>query len=344
MKELGVIFIMKHFIKYVLIIRSKTFALISKFLRAIYRSLPLLIKRLILTRFYLIKSKKYRIVNNNDLPLPKEVFFELRTKCNGRCSFCAASIQTETRPDTVMEFELFNKVINELEILNYSGRVGFHVNNEPLIVPDLEKYIIIAREKLPNAWIQILTNGRSLTLNKADSLMQSEVNEISINHYNDKDFLNQSVPEKFITIKNEVIAKYYPKEYIKQGHGPENTDDKNIFRYNIFLRRENEILTNRAGTAPNKKPMSEKNILGFCERPFTQFNITTDGKVSQCCDDLYFDYPMGNLKKDSILDIWYGKQFEIARKSLLKNNRDSHPMCKTCDFIGVKGRIQKLTF
>ena len=291
-----------------------------------------------------MKSKKYRLIDNNHLPLPKEVFFELRTKCNGRCSFCAASIQTETRSDTVMEFKLFNKVVNELESLNYSGRIGFHVNNEPLIVPHLEKYIVIARKKLPNAWIQILTNGRSLTINKADSLMQSKVNEISINHYDDKDYFNQSIPVKFLTIKDKIITKYYPKKYIKQGHGPENTGKNNIFRYNIFLRRETEILTNRAGTAPNKKPISEKNILGFCERPFKQFNITTDGKVSQCCDDLYFDYPMGNLKENSILDIWFGKKFETARKSLLNNDRNSHPMCKTCDFIGVKGRLQKLNF
>ena len=35
------------------------------------------------------------------------VYFEIRTKCNSQCSFCAASIQNETRPDITMDFNLY---------------------------------------------------------------------------------------------------------------------------------------------------------------------------------------------------------------------------------------------
>jgi hypothetical protein len=38
-------------------------------------------------------------------------------------------------------------------------------------------------------------------------------------------------------------------------------------------------------------------------------------------------------------EIWFGKEFQAARKALLGNDRNGHPMCKACDFVGVKGRF-----
>lgn len=304
-----------------------------------FNLLPRMVQKSILYVHYSSNSKIYRLNDEDQFPLPNAVFFELRTKCTGRCSFCAASIQNEIRPDTVMEFDLYDKIISDLAGLDYSGRVAFHVNSEPLIVQNLEKYISIAREKLPKSWIQILTNGRSLTLRKAESLMKEKINEISVNHYNDADYQMQAIPERLITIRDEVISKYYPRKNIQCGHGPGNLSEESIFRYNIFLRRETEVLDNRAGNAPNKEIKASENMLGFCELPFNQINITTDGSVGLCCADLYFNNKMGNLKEQSISSIWNGKEFNAVRQALLSNNRKTNSLCVKCDFVGVKGKL-----
>ena len=78
-------------------------------------------------------------------PLFRTVFFELRTLCNSRCSFCAAAVQSESRPDATMPFELYARVIDELARIDYCGQIAYHVNNEPLLVPDLDRFVAHAR-------------------------------------------------------------------------------------------------------------------------------------------------------------------------------------------------------
>ena len=95
------------------------------------------------------------------------------------------------------------------------------------------------------------------------------------------------------------------------------------------------MLSSRAGTSPNK-PKPSRAVRGFCEHPFTQFNITADGTVSMCCADFLFSVPMGNVKNESMIEIWYGHQFTEVRKSLLRGDRNTVETCRQCDYYGSR--------
>ena len=278
-------------------------------------------------------------------PLFKAVYFEVRTRCNGRCEFCAASIQNDTRGDTMMPRETYDKVISQLKEINFSGRVTYHVNNDPLIFPHLVDFVDHARRELPHAWIQILTNGRILTVKKAENLIQAGINELSINYYmND---LDKDFPIKFYKIRYEVLPRYFNNNQIKEGHGPIRGEERE-FKFNLIKRNISDILTNRAGSAPNKKQKTSK-PRGFCDFPFNQFNITTDGRVSKCCAEFFFSDPMGNVNEEKILDIWEGEKFKHIRKYLLKGKRYVLEHCKNCDAYGVgrpylRSRVSKYIY
>ncbi len=266
-------------------------------------------------------------------PLFDSVFFEVRTRCNGTCSFCPASVQNDTREDRNMSKELYERIIKELKSIKFSGRIAYHMHSDPLIFPHLTDFVNYARQNLPNAWIQILTNGKVLTLKKAEDLLTAGINELSINYYNDD--LTANLPKVFQEIRNNLLLKYYKHEQIKTGHGFGTTLHGRIFRFNVIRRKANEILTSRAGNSPNKKEKS-KWARGFCEFPFTQLNITADGGVSKCCADFNCSDPMGNVNEKSLIDIWIGEKFEKVRQLLLKGNRDAIVTCKKCDFMGSK--------
>lgn len=265
-------------------------------------------------------------------PLFQVVYFEVRTRCNGRCEFCAASVQNDTRKDTLMSRETYDKVISQLKGINFSGRVAYHVNNDPLIFPHLLEFVDHARRELPKAWIQILTNGKNLTEREAENLVQAGINEITVNYYTndlDKDF-----PIRFHEIRNEILPKYYDHHQIKEGHGP-TKDGTKVIRFNLIKRNVSDVLTSRAGSAPNKKHKSNK-PMGFCEFPFTQFNITADGRVSKCCAEFFFSDPMGNVNEEKIIDIWEGERFNHFRKYLFKGKRGVLEHCKNCDEFGIR--------
>ena len=270
---------------------------------------------------------------NIDNKLFSTVYFELRTRCNGTCSFCAASVQNETRPDISMDFELYKKVIFELVDLNYKGKIGFHVNSEPLLIKNIDEYITFAREHLKDSWIQILSNGKSLNSVNGKKIINAGIDELSLNVYNDN--LKADLPKNIKKFEVEVLYKLFNKKQIYSGHVNRKPEGKFI-NYNIFRRLLTEVLTNRAGTSPNKK--SNKSIsgdYGFCEFPSEQFNITANGNVSQCCCDLSFSNIMGNIKNQSLKEVWSGEKFLELRKNLLNGNREDSPICSKCDFFGI---------
>ncbi|MBF0445910.1 MAG: radical SAM protein, partial [Magnetococcales bacterium] len=118
-----------------------------------------------------------------DPPLFDTVFFEVRTRCNGECAFCLAAVKTDPRKDETMAPELHKKVLQELKNINFQGRIAYHNNSDPLIFKDLTEFISVAREMFPQNRIQILTNGKALSINKAEKLIQAGIDELIINYY-----------------------------------------------------------------------------------------------------------------------------------------------------------------
>lgn len=297
-----------------------------------------------------ITSDDKRFYSNQNLF--DSIFFELRTKCNSQCTFCAASIQNDIRPDITMSFELYQKVINELSEINYNKRIAFHVNSEPLLVNNLHDYISYARKKCPKSWIQILTNGRSLNNRKGEEILNAGIDELSINLYGKS--LTEKLPVNIKKFEEEVLYKFYDKENVYNDL-PGKINKKKFPKYIKYTKAKRlveELLSNRAGSAPNKKSNHELPNLGYCSHPFSQFNITVNGDVSQCCADFYFQSKMGNLKNNSILEIWNGKKFKNIRNNLKKNERYSNLLCAGCDHFGmnnlpknlIKRQMYKLLF
>ena len=90
------------------------------------------------------------------------------------------SIFTDNRDDISMPIELFEKIINELSDRNFGGTIGFYVNNEPLLVKNLNQYISIARKKLKQANLRILTNGLKLNPANGQMLLDCGVNRFQL--------------------------------------------------------------------------------------------------------------------------------------------------------------------
>lgn len=302
-------------------------SLISRFISKIIRFLPFKpVKK------FVYSSRIQQLEVSKKKPMFGTVYFQVRTRCNNRCSFCAASVFNEKRKDISMSIEIYKKAIKELAELNFDGTIAYHVNNEPLIFKDLVEFVKIARGMLPGCWIQILTNGRALNYKLGKDLLEAGINEMSVNIYND-DF-HSPIPKGVRVFRDELLLEYYPSDKIGKGHRVDKEMPGDVFRFNIFRRRLTQILSSRGGSAPNKKSYDE--VYGFCEFPFTQLNINADGTVSKCCSDFYFLDPMGNIKDSTIMEIWNGNNFNSVREKLIEGQRAYLKNCNECDYYGVK--------
>jgi len=261
------------------------------------------------------------------------VFFEVITRCNSRCNFCAASVQNEVREKKLMEFPLYASVLDQLADLGFAGRVAWHVNNDPLLFPDLTRFVSHARERLPEARLQVMTNGLLLTPESGEELIRAGVDDIHVDFY--RKTSGQKLYPGLRAFMNETIPRYFPRQ---QGceHYSEDGSRKLIFE--IEYRFLGEIIASRGGTSPNKKA-EPSDVHGFCIFPWSQFNITADGRVSKCCADFHFSDPMGDVTEQSLMDIWQGEKFQHVRRHLIEGDRNSLPICRECDYFGFPNKI-----
>ena len=257
-------------------------------------------------------------VARGEVPKPNVVDIETINRCNSTCEFCSANIHAECRPFMKMTDELYKSIIDQLADWGYEGHLTLYGNNEPLLdtrIVEMHKY---AREKLPKSFIFMSTNGLILNVEKLNAI-KPYINQLIINNYALEYKLHDNIQKVYDHVKT------HPEEY----------KDLEI---EIQMRYLKEVLTNRAGSAPNKKAREEKVITETCLLPFTDMWITPDGRVGLCCCDNLEKTNLADLNEMPLKEAWNSVKMQQAREMIAKG-RQNYPFCKHCDFIDAGFRM-----
>lgn len=180
------------------------------------------------------KKRVNRFLNEidlDDMPLPQHVEIETINRCNGKCAFCPVNATEQQRPLAKMPDELFEKIINDLSSLGFDGELNLFSNNEPFLDARMIKFAEYAKEMLPNAFINISTNGSVLKVEDVKEIIKY-IDALWINNYSMDGKLTASI---------KAIADYI---------GGDSAAREKI---TIVMRKQQEVLTNRGGQSPNKK-------------------------------------------------------------------------------------------
>ncbi|MDO4188920.1 MAG: SPASM domain-containing protein [Lachnospiraceae bacterium] len=250
-------------------------------------------------------------------PHPLVVNIETVNRCNSTCEFCTANINAEKRPYMKIEDELYYSIIDQLADWGYKGHLTLYGNNEPWLDTRIVEFHKYAREKLPEAFIFMSTNGLILNIDKVNAI-KPYVNQLIINNYCRDMKLHKNIQEIY--------------DYIKA-----NPDDYKNVDILIQMRYLGEVLTNRAGSAPNKKSKG-KIIKETCLMPFTDMWIVPNGKMGICCCDNFEVTDLADLHEVSLKDGWNSAKYQELRKSIA-DGRQNYPFCKYCDFIDAGLRM-----
>src|SRR5262245_34621016 len=101
------------------------------------------------------------------------VEIEVNSRCNRSCSYCPVSLKVNNKIKPFMDREVFERVISQLQALDYDGRVSYHFYGEPLLRKDLEELISYTHLALPKAHLVLFSNGDFLTDARYESLIRS---------------------------------------------------------------------------------------------------------------------------------------------------------------------------
>jgi len=254
-------------------------------------------------KYYKKHYKKY-----NKFPLFTQVLLETRNDCNRKCSFCPQAFQQ--RPFKEMKWEVFERIIQNLVNIEFSGRIAFNITNEPLLDKRMVEMITYARKVSPRFFLDITTNGHLLDIELADTFFAAGLDNLNINDYrSDREMKKHRYK---LSGKLETVSRAYA------------SNPKLVFSY----RRTNEILTNWAGVV--EKHTKNTHLNSFCNYPFRKIAVSPDGDVVLCCMDYRYEVKFGNVMEKPLEEIWYAQGLDEYRFMLLERKREKM-LCAKCD-------------
>ena len=262
-------------------------------------------------------ANRLHCIPNTKIPLPSEIEISRSGMCNRKCSFCPRSDPDYEHVNQFIKNSLYQKLCEELREINYSGLIIFSGFVEPLLDKNIYNLIKMTKSFLPQARVEIITNGDVLNIKRLKKLFESGLDRMQVSLYDgEEQHLRFIELGKKLDLNNDqyvLRARYLPKE-----------KDFGI------------TLTNRGGMLNNaefKIPPRKEPLKKVCFYPSYKFFLDYNGDVLMCSHDWGKKNIIGNLNNQKFLDISLSKKFKEARKFLSSANRSLSP-CNVCDVNG----------
>ncbi|OGV61541.1 MAG: hypothetical protein A2283_13705 [Lentisphaerae bacterium RIFOXYA12_FULL_48_11] len=192
--------------------------------------------------------------------------------------------------------------------MRYTGKVVLTGNNEPFMHPLLVDFCRMISDRLPFARCHFTTNGSLITREQVRELCElSHPPAVDINDY---------TPQHVVIPRIRSLLSSLSKS--------------NRLTVVMRERSRDEYLGNRAGNQSGESnPEDYRNVI--CTWPFMGLFVSWDLKVFQCCSDYLHEVVVGDLSKQSLMDIWKGQECREIREKMLTSKRRNLVLCRKCD-------------
>ena len=263
----------------------------------------------------------------------ERVIIELNSKCNRKCWFCTNSLFHDEHDNIDMSDSVFEKIISELEQINYRESICLSFFNEPLLSRKFLGRIEELRRRLPDAFIYAFSNGDFLSKEALARLEKAGLNRLIIDIYtNGMEYNYEESIETMHSLECRTGLKF---EIWNSRNG--FLDHKMYGNLEVMIYSQNfmKSASNRAESLINRGlpiPVIEEHPLP-CIKSFISYNIDYRGDVWPCPNyhreyEAHRQYCIGNVCEETIFDIYIGDKMNAYRK---KNffERDSLP-CRSC--------------
>lgn len=276
-------------------------------------------------------------------------------RCNFRCKFCPTGDldlmkNTKGRLVEPMSFELYRKIIDDICEFDEPIKVlRLYKDGEPLINKHFVDMIRYAKEKGCCKKVDTTTNASLLTPELSLAIIDAGLDRINISiegvtREQYKEFSDYDIDlDKLV----ENIKFFYDNrkqcEMIVKINGDMLSEEEKQKFYDMFGNITDGIYIESImscwsnfelnGVEVNEEQgiyKQEINEVDVCPYVFYSFAINPDGSTSSCFLDWARKLILGNVKEQSVKELWESKDLKDLQISFLKGNRKSHPICGDC--------------
>jgi radical SAM protein with 4Fe4S-binding SPASM domain len=312
-----------------------------------------------------LKSKldsKQRVNLQDVIPLetPFLLYVDPSSACNFRCQFCPTGhkdlIKSSAYKRSLLDFSLFEKLLRDLEAFPEPLKVmRMNKIGEPLLNKKLPAMIALAKACGKVRYIDLATNAALFCPELLSKLVESGLDRlnISLEGINREQYIEHAKSDINFDRLAENIRWLYPHRGSMEiaikipGNYLSENDRKLFFELfgdccdRIFIEEISPIwpefnVEQRAGVkiqelaGQYKQSLEDKDV---CTYIFYAMAVNSDGTVSACCPDWDQKLIVGNLRQQSLKEIWDSKPMHDLQIQHLQGKRRDNPVCRNCGHI-----------
>lgn len=277
------------------------------------------------------------------MEFPMHVHMETFAMCNAACNFCP--YPTLERKGEKMPDELIDKIISDLKKI--PTNIPFQISPFKVSEPFLDKRLFSTLDKinkeLPNAGITLTSNASPIT---EDALLKlSKVNGIqylwiSFNDHREAEYKKTMQLDYKRTIERLKLIHEFKRQNLlpfmvvlsRVGTGDEFDKEFANWVFTNFPLFEASIFQRGGWLGEiNEEFRAKLEVPNVgCARWF-EISITASGIVAHCCMDGKAKFPIGDVRKNSVLEIYNAPEYKNLRQKT-RTRLDASP-CNTCTFM-----------
>ncbi|MGA7617625.1 MAG: radical SAM/SPASM domain-containing protein [Thermoanaerobaculia bacterium] len=286
-------------------------------------------------------------------PKRMKVGLELTSKCNLRCGMCPLPVLR--RPYEDMEWPLVEKAEREIHSLGFRLK-WLHEMGEPLLYSRIDDAIRL----FPEA--SLSTNGLLLTEEIGRRILDAGLRRLRIC----VDSINPEVYpalrtggdfEKLVELTRAFLeqAKDRPIRIEIQKMRSRLTIDESVDDFRQFFHLKSYSNTRVIEKTCEALDVNEETDLHGkffgCTQGFTTWVVIfADGRVTHCCYDAHGDQIIGDLRTQSLQEIFDGERFATMQDAFKRRDLTELPRCAEClkhggestAYNGILARVQAL--
>jgi 2-deoxy-scyllo-inosamine dehydrogenase (SAM-dependent)/8-amino-3,8-dideoxy-alpha-D-manno-octulosonate transaminase len=260
-------------------------------------------------------------MSTNQIPLFERLQIESQSNCNRACWFCprtydrsgnyldanGSALVHQMPTETILD------LLDQAQALGFAGRVGFHHYSEPLLD---RRNIMLAREARRRGMKPYLhTNGDVLKRNAA---LCAEVREV----------YGLIVVGLYDYETNEQLEA--EKQYWHERLAGANLQFSPIGLFGAQTAYSLGIPKALVPTDPRMATPDLTYANGPCHRPLIRMIIRHDGGMSNCCEDTFGAFDLGNIHESSLGELWYSARHRKVIADLVAGRRERYSLCRNC--------------
>lgn len=296
------------------------------------------------------------------LEMPLALYVDPSNHCNFKCKFCARNFddfRDYAGTYQHMNFELFERLIDDLKAWGRLKVLRLYYLGEPLLNPAFMSMLKLSVESEITERIEITTNGSLLNEYKSRELIDI-VNRCETPVYMRFSIYSVIQERHFEVTRSNLlvsqirdnIAQLYR---LRNSYGLTNpfvyvkmidtfTEENRLF-FETYKDISDEIvieepmnwssyqqrdLLSGIYSAELLGQMKIKRVRKACSYPFYTLAINADGDVVVCCVDWSRHTKVGNIRVQTLKEIWQGDALKSFQVLHIEGKRELNKACRNC--------------